>query len=161
ALKGEEAKSRFLAVMSHEMRTPLNGLMAASDLLQTSTDLTDRQRWLTDIVIGCGSAALDQVNNVLELTRLSDKDGASYARTVFSPVDLIEGLIRQNQPQADKRGNKLWFAQPKNPVPPVLGQRHLFLRVMYNLIGNAIKFTDNGKVSVELLWHPGRTSGTV
>ncbi|MEA5160874.1 response regulator [Cereibacter johrii] len=161
ALKGEEAKSRFLAVMSHEMRTPLNGLMAASDLLQTSTELTERQRWLTDIVIGCGSAALDQVNNVLELTRLSDKDGESYARTVFSPVDLIEGLIRQNQPQADKRGNKLWFAQPKTPVPPVLAQRHLFLRVMYNLIGNAIKFTDNGKVSVELLWHPGRTAGTI
>lgn len=161
ALKGEEAKSRFLAVMSHEMRTPLNGLMAASDLLQSSTDLTERQRWLTDIVIGCGSAALDQVNNVLELTRLSDRDGASYARSVFSPAEVIEGLIRQNQPQADKRGNKLWFAPPKGEVPLILAQRHLFLRVMYNLIGNAIKFTDHGKVSVELLWRAGTRPGTL
>ncbi|MGP3697210.1 response regulator [Rhodobacter sp. NSM] len=161
ALKGEEAKSRFLAVMSHEMRTPLNGLMAASDLLQSSTELTERQRWLTDIVIGCGSAALDQVNNVLELTRLSDRDGASYARSAFSPVEVIEGLMRQNQPQAAKRGNKLWFAAPKGEVPLVMAQRHLFLRVMYNLIGNAIKFTDNGKISVELLWHMGSVPGTV
>lgn len=161
ALKGEEAKSRFLAVMSHEMRTPLNGLMAASDLLQTSTELTERQRWLTDILVGCGSAALDQVNNVLELTRLSDRDGASYSRSVFSPVEVIEGLIRQNQPQAAKRGNRLWFAPPKEPLPRVIAQRHLFLRVMYNLIGNAIKFTDNGKISVEMLSRPGDAPGTL
>lgn len=160
ALKGEEAKSRFLAVMSHEMRTPLNGLMAASDLLQTSTDLSERQRWLTDIIMSCGTAALDQVNNVLELTRLSDRDGASYSCSSFSPVEVIEGLIRQNQPQAAKRGNKLWFMTPKEGVPRVIAPRHLFLRVMYNLIGNAIKFTDNGKISIEMLVRPGDVAGT-
>ncbi len=150
ALKGEEAKSRFLAVMSHEMRTPLNGLIAATELLQNSTDLDQRQSWLSEIVLSCGWAALDQVNNVLELTRLGDDLTGGYQTTAFSPVQVIRDLILQNQPQAAKRNNQLHFEDPPQDVPFVAAQRQLFLRVLYNLIGNAIKFTDGGTVTVRL-----------
>ena len=154
ALQGEEAKSRFLAVMSHEMRTPLNGLIAATELMQNSTTLDQRQSWLSEIVLSCGLAALDQVNNVLELTRLgSDKTG-TYPASVFSPVQVIRDLMLQNQPQATKRGNLLHFEEPKTPVPLVSAPRQLFLRVLYNLIGNAIKFTDAGAVTVSLSCRP-------
>lgn len=150
ALKGEEAKSRFLAVMSHEMRTPLNGLIAATELLQTSTDLDQRQSWLSEIVLSCGWAALDQVNNVLELTRLGSDQSASYQVSDFSPLQVVRDLILQNQPQAGKRGNLLRFEEPPEPMPRVSAPRQLFLRVLYNLIGNAIKFTDAGSVTVRV-----------
>ena len=150
ALKGEEAKSRFLAVMSHEMRTPLNGLIAATELLQSSTALDARQTWLSEIVLSCGWAALDQVNNVLELTRLGSDQLSSYQLSDFSPVALIRDLLLQNQPHASKRGNTLQFTQ-SGPIPEqVTGPRQLFLRVLYNLLGNAIKFTDGGAVTVRL-----------
>lgn len=150
ALKGEEAKSRFLAVMSHEMRTPLNGLIAATELLQSSTSLDQRQSWLSEIVLSCGWAALDQVNNVLELTRLGSDQSDSYQLTDFSPVQVVRDLMLQNQPHASKRGNILQFEEPTLPVEKVTAPRQLFLRVLYNLIGNAIKFTDAGSVSVRM-----------
>lgn len=150
ALKGEEAKSRFLAVMSHEMRTPLNGLIAATELLQSSTDLDPRQSWLSEIVLSCGWAALDQVNNVLELTRLGSEQSASYQVSDFSPIQLIRDLILQNQPHAAKRGNTLQFDEPETTIEKVTAPRQLFLRVLYNLLGNAIKFTDAGSVMIRL-----------
>lgn len=150
ALMGEEAKSRFLAVMSHEMRTPLNGLIAATELLQNSTALDQRQSWLSEIVLSCGWAALDQVNNVLELTRLGSDQTGTYQSSVFSPVQVVRDLILQNQPQAGKRSNHLVFEEPKAAVPMVSAPRQLFLRVLYNLIGNAIKFTDGGTVTVTM-----------
>lgn len=150
ALKGEEAKSRFLAVMSHEMRTPLNGLIAATELMQSSTDLDQRQTWLSEIALSCGWAALDQVNNVLELTRLGSDQSDNYQVVDFSPVQVIRELMLQNQPHAGKRGNDLVFAEPETPVPFVSAPRQLFLRVLYNLLGNAIKFTDAGRVTVQL-----------
>ena len=150
ALKGEEAKSRFLAVMSHEMRTPLNGLIAATELLQSSTDLDPRQTWLSEIVLSCGWAALDQVNNVLELTRLGSEQSASYQVSDFSPVQLVRDLILQNQPHAAKRGNTLQFDEPETVPDKVTAPRQLFLRVLYNLLGNAIKFTDAGSVMIRM-----------
>jgi PAS domain S-box-containing protein len=154
ALKGEEAKSRFLAVMSHEMRTPLNGLIAATELLQSSTDLDQRQSWLSEIVLSCGWAALDQVNNVLELTRLGSEQSASYQLSDFSPAQVIRDLILQNQPHAAKRGNVLQFEGAETAPDKVSAPRQLFLRVLYNLIGNAIKFTDAGNVTVRLAAAP-------
>lgn len=150
ALKGEEAKSRFLAVMSHEMRTPLNGLIAAAELMQNSTALDQRQSWLSEIILSCGWAALDQVNNVLELTRLGGDQSAGYTASAFSPVQVIRDLMLQSQPTATKRGNLLHFQEPVGEVPLVHAPRQLFLRVLYNLVGNAIKFTDGGAITVAL-----------
>lgn len=154
ALKGEEAKSRFLAVMSHEMRTPLNGLIAATELMQSSTTLDQRQVWLSEIILSCGWAALDQVNNVLELTRLGSAAGQSYPMAVFSPMQVIKDLILQNEPHAAKRGNRLELLEPAIPVPMIEAPRQLFVRVLYNLIGNAIKFTDAGSVTVRVQADP-------
>lgn len=148
ALKGEEAKSRFLAVMSHEMRTPLNGLIAATELMQSSTALDQRQVWLSEIILSCGWAALDQVNNVLELTRLGSASGPSYPMAVFSPMQVLRELVLQNEPHAAKRGNRLELLEPDTPVPLIEAPRQLFVRVLYNLIGNAIKFTDAGSVTI-------------
>ncbi len=150
ALKGEEAKARFLAVMSHEMRTPLNGLIAATELLQSSTDLDKRQSWLSEIVLSCGAAALDQVNNVLELTRLGSEQSASYKMSDFSVVQLVRDLIQQSQPNAAKRDNLLRLVEPADPLPLVTASRQLFSRLLYNLVANAIKFTDAGTVTVSL-----------
>ncbi|MEY4983141.1 MAG: hypothetical protein RIR62_1407 [Pseudomonadota bacterium] len=150
ALKGEEAKARFLAVMSHEMRTPLNGLIAAAELLQSSTRQDERQSWLSEIVLSCGWAALDQVNNVLELTRLGSASAVSYPVAVFSPEQVVTELLLQNEPHAAKRGNALLLEVDKGTIPLVRAPRQLFLRVLYNLVGNAIKFTDAGSVTVRM-----------
>ena len=154
ALKGEEAKSRFLAVMSHEMRTPLNGLIAATELMQSSTALDQRQVWLSEIILSCGWAALDQVNNVLELTRLGSSSGPSYPVAVFSPMQVLRDLVLQNEPHAAKRGNRIELVEADQPLPMVEAPRQLFVRVLYNLIGNAIKFTDAGSVTIRTAFEP-------
>jgi DNA-binding Lrp family transcriptional regulator len=81
AVRGEEAKSRFLAVMSHEMRTPLNGLIAALDIVQKTTRLSRKQAEFLDLARQCGNTSLVQIDDVLELTRL-EREGVIVGYTV-------------------------------------------------------------------------------
>ncbi|MFC7703598.1 ATP-binding protein [Plastorhodobacter daqingensis] len=150
ALKGEQAKSRFLAVMSHEMRTPLNGLIASLELLESSLDAGEHQRRLLDVARNCSQIALEQVNNVLELTRLEATDSRPPLSSVFAPAQVLDEIVEQNRAVARSRGNRILTDFPPGMPLHVLGLRQQFQRVAYNLIGNAVKFTENGKVGVSL-----------
>lgn len=149
ALMGERSKSRFIAVMNHEMRTPLNGLIAALDILQTTTRITKRQSQFLAIARQCSNAALEQIDDVLEMARLDDQAQVEDVE-MFDIIDILEGLVAQNKLLAEQRRNRLVSQLPDLPVTLVIGHRRLLGRVIYNLLGNAIKFTEHGLIKLRL-----------
>lgn len=158
ALQGEEAKSRFLAVMSHEMRTPLNGLLSAVDLLSTGTKLDAKQDWLVQIIENCGRTTLEQVNNVLELTRLQSTEGHSYPETDFDLMELVESTVVQFDAEAKKRHNQIVVRSTGMVAPRLRGQRPLVARILRNIVSNAVKFTDGGLITIAIDAQIGRRS---
>lgn len=152
-LEGEAAKTRFLAVISHEMRTPLSGVMAATEILTSFTKLDERQKRLCETIYACGTAVLAQINNVLDLTRLGEVDGDAYPVVAFSVPELIADLVRQSQPLVERQHVSLVFEREGGPPANVIGQRQLIARVIQNFVGNAIKFTDQGNITVKFSAH--------
>lgn len=153
ALQADEAKARFLAVMSHEMRTPLNGMLSAVDLLERTSTLDDEQRWLTDIIRTCGQTTLEQVNNVLQLTRLASDEAGEYPPTAFSLSNVVQDLARQFTADALRHGTRLDVELP----PGSLGVRlplPLLRRALANLLSNAVKFTENGEITLRVISEP-------
>lgn len=150
AMKGEEAKTRFLTVMSHELRTPLNGILAGIELMKTTTRLDDRQNWLVDVAERCGVTALEQVNNVLELTRMESGSSAVYPATVFDPLMLVRDLAGMAALQAETKGSGVEVTVGPDCIDDVnvLASEQLFKNVVFNFIGNAVKFTGPPGVAV-------------
>lgn len=147
AVQGEEAKSRFLAVMSHEMRTPLNGLIAALDILQHTTRLSRKQAEFLGLARQCSTSSLEQIDDVLELTRL-DRGHQPEEIEDFDLIAALTGLVDQNRPHAVLRNNTLSLALPQSAPLWVTGHRRLLSRILMNLLGNAIKFTSKGAIAL-------------
>jgi PAS domain S-box-containing protein len=150
ALQAERAKSRFLASMSHEMRTPLNGVLASLDLMRETTTLNERQEELVKIIERCGDDALEQVENVLELTRLDTLANTAINVAPFAPVALLREIVETNQQRAQQGRNTLRFdsAVPDNLF--VTGSAILFRQIMHNFVSNAVKFTSDGEIRAKL-----------
>jgi len=147
ALAAAEAKSSLLTVMSHEMRTPLNGVLGALDLLE-SQGITDQQARFVDAIRVSGDLLLHHVNDVLELSRLDANENT--ARGVeFDLEALVLSLVESQQPVARRGGNRLTVMSRQGPNPMVLGDPRLLQKSLLNLVGNALKFTRDGEVSVE------------
>jgi hypothetical protein len=160
ALEADEAKARFLAVMSHEMRTPLNGLLSAVDLLNRTTSLDDEQKWLADIIRTCGQTTLEQVNNVLQLTRLASEEAGEYPVIAFSLVSVVQDMTREFCADAVRSGNSLRVEAPEG-APGIELPLQLLRRALANLLSNAVKFTEKGAITVRIAWTPAETSGNL
>ena len=140
------SKSVFLANMSHELRTPLNGVIGVSELL-SATSLNKTQKEYSDIIRSSADTLLELIENVLDISRIE------AGRLSSSPEDfdlhrLINGTTQMLEHQANNKG--LILAAHIAPQTPFLlhgDARHL-RQVIINLIGNAIKFTEHGRVDV-------------
>lgn len=145
------AKTMFLATMSHEMRTPLHGVMAALDLIDPGP-MDDETRQLLQTAKDCSNRALQQVNDVLEITRLGE---SRIGNVPFRPAEVAQDILRELTPMAAARG--LWLtldvAGPE-AEGMYLGMPSAFSRALYNLAGNAVKFTDHGGVDIRLQFTP-------
>lgn len=141
------AKSIFLANMSHELRTPLNAILGFARLLERDKGMKpEHQRNLT-IINRAGQHLLKLINDVLEISRI--EAGRNEIRlAVFDLGDILNELEDMMRGRAqDKR---LGFEVKRAPDLPsyVLGDAHHLKQILINLLGNAIKYTDNGKVSI-------------
>ena len=147
AQKHATAKTMFLATMSHEMRTPLHGMLASLDLIEIS-DVDCKTQDLIKTARSCGLQTLHQMNDVLELTRIEEIPERLAA---FSPKRAASQIVDELRPLAKDKGNQLLLNVTGADVDAEwLGYPQMFVRAMYNLVGNALKFTQDGSVSIEL-----------
>ena len=142
------AKSAFLANMSHEIRTPLNGVLGMVDVLR-KTPLDARQQEYLEHVRQSGSALLTLLNDILDFSR-AEAGRIRLEAADFSPRALLEELMLLLTPQAAAKGLRLHLHVDAD-VPPVLkGDAGRLRQVLLNIIGNAVKFTEQGEVRVGL-----------
>ena len=144
-----KAKDRFLAVMSHEMRTPLNAILGYADLLDMELDgpLSDGQRQQIERIRFGSRHLLDLVNDLLDLARLD----ARHLDLDVRPVDLgavVEEVAALLEAQATGKGITLEASPCGDDVPHVIADLQRLRQILTNLVGNAIKFTEKGGITI-------------
>lgn len=146
ANEASRAKSDFLAAMSHEIRTPINGIIGASELcLETSLDM--EQRSYLDTVVQCGSTLLGLINDVLDYSKI-EAGQLNLESLSFSPSNLLESVGEEFSQAARANGLELVVGYSPNLPEYVMGDPTRVKQVLYNLVSNALKFTDTGEVSL-------------
>jgi signal transduction histidine kinase/CheY-like chemotaxis protein/HPt (histidine-containing phosphotransfer) domain-containing protein len=146
------ARSEFLAVMSHEIRTPLNGVIGLAGLLE-DMELGPAQREYVRLIRQSGDHLLELVNDILDFSRL-EADGVQLEAIDFDPLALGRGVIEMFMNQASTKGLHLSMIAADPVSAPVTGDPGRLRQVLFNLIGNAVKFTDQGWVSLTLTQEP-------
>ena len=153
AERSDRNKGRFLAMISHDIRTPMNGLIGYTELL-LDTELNEHQRGYAETVHSSGHMLLNLVNDILDYSKI--EDGKLRIRPkLFSVSEAVEDTIAVFRPDAARKGVDLKVRMDAQ-VPLSFFQDGLrFRQVLSNLVSNAVKFTDHGEVAVDVAYVKG------
>lgn len=146
AIAAGKAKTNFMAVMSHEMRTPLNGLMAALEVASRET-MDAKQAQFLALARSSAEQLLRHTNEVLDISKV-DAGHLTLSEEDFSLSDAVETLVRTFTQAAEQKGTQI-EVRALSTVPKLHGDSFRLVQIVQNFLSNAIKFTRNGKITVE------------
>jgi len=148
AIYANNAKSEFLANMSHEIRTPLSGIIGFTELLQ-GTHLTSQQRDYSSTIHKSSKHLLEIINDVLDLSKI-ESGKTEITTSEFNLIDIIEDIINLLSTGALEKNIELLYRIEKDVPTTIQSDPFRIHQILTNLIGNAIKFTDQGYVYLQV-----------
>ena len=144
-----QAKSEFLANMSHELRTPLNGILGYAQILSHSQTLTEKEHNGVQVIYQCGSHLLTLINDILDLSKIEARKLELIPTAVDLPM-LLNSVVELCKIRADEKNLELIYRpSPQLPISVMVDDKRL-RQVLINLLGNAIKFTNQGAVTLKV-----------
>lgn len=146
-----KAKSEFLANMSHEIRTPLNAVIGFSELLEDRSfgDLNDKQVRYLQNILNSGRHLLTLVNDILDFSKI-EAGQMNLSQSLFSLREILITVVNAFEAQAQQKSVQLHFQIADDVPKTLLGDPNRLSQILINLLGNAVKFTDNGSVSLHV-----------
>lgn len=149
AEQASRAKTTFLAMMSHEIRTPMNGILGTLKLLN-KTQLSEKQRYFTEIINSASRSLLDVLNDVLDFSSI-ETGKIEIERRIFDLHSLVSEVIALVRPAAEEKGLFLRAQISPDVERRLKGDAGKLRQVLLNLVTNAIKFTEQGGVELNIV----------
>lgn len=144
-----QAKSEFLANISHELRTPLNGILGYAQILEQTSLPSQKEKDGVNIIHQCGSHLIALINDILDLSKIEARKLELVPTALYLPA-LLQGVVEMCRVRVEEKGIQFHY-QAKTQLPEGVSVDEKRLRqVLLNLLGNAIKFTDRGSVTLNV-----------
>lgn len=145
-----QAKSTFLANMSHELRTPLNGILGYAQILNRDSSLTEKQKEGVSIIQRSGQYLLNLINDILDLAKIEAGRIELYETDIHFD-EFIQSIVQLFKIRAEQKG--IAFFYERTPYLPlgIRADEKRLRQVLINLLGNAVKFTENGGITLKII----------
>ncbi len=144
----DRAKSEFLANMSHEIRTPMNGILGMGELLK-GTNLDSRQRMYADVIVQSGNLLLNIINDILDFSKIAAGQLSLHVEP-FQLADVVWDVATLLSTSADDKGLDMPVRVQPDLPRAFVGDPGRIRQILTNLVSNAVKFTDNGHVHIDV-----------
>jgi len=156
ATSASQAQTEFVANLSHEIRTPLNGILGFTHLLKQSTPVEDRIRHIQQIEQSA-EVLLALINDILDLSKIGAGQ-FELDRVEFNPVECVNLVLASFAPRLKEKDLAIHLESASAEGHYFVGDSRRLKQILFNLVGNAVKFTEKGEISLKVEAHPVRSS---